>query len=47
LWEKFRKNDGNDIIADVAQGECNNTKYYASAFRFISRRPTRCVGIEI
>ena len=34
-YKKIRKKQDNDVDPDVAQLECNNNKYYASAFRYI------------
>ena len=34
-YRKIRKKKDNDVDADVAQLECNNNKYYGSAFRNI------------
>ena len=31
MKEKFRKDDGNDMVADVVQCECSNINCYASA----------------
>ena len=35
LYDKFKKDDGNDMTADVAQHERSNIKCYASAFSII------------
>ena len=32
LYDKFRKEDDNDMVADVAHCECSNIKCYTSPF---------------
>ena len=32
MYDKFRKDDGNDMAVDVAQRESSNVKCYTSAF---------------
>ena len=38
LQDKFRKEDGNDMAANVAQWKCSNIKCYTSAFSNILTR---------